>query len=190
MYCDGGCHRRGLCRANPREEPPNARDAAEYVTRWTSCRTFDAKEIPNAFAEYACGIREYVHAYDRAGNVAVSDGFHDETLCFSLPVAAPSQGLITVRGLTSCRRSSTTKRLCSNTPPGGSGASTRTRAPTRRSARAAATRTRARCRSSSARRTAAPRRCRSTSAARRTRRRRPSRLTAHCPQTRATSTAT
>ena len=110
MYCDGGCHRRGLCRANPREEPPNARDDAEYVTRWTSCRTFDAKEIPNAFAEYACGIREYVQAYDRAGNVAVSDGFHDETLCFSLPVAAPSQGLITVRGLTSCRRSSTTKR--------------------------------------------------------------------------------
>ena len=108
MNCHGTCHRHGLCVADPKIEPPNVRDDAEYVDRWTSCRPFDAKEMTE-FADYACGVREYIKVIDRAGNVAVGDSFNN-VFCFQLPAPVPSAGLITVRGTTTCRKSATTKR--------------------------------------------------------------------------------
>ena len=107
--CYGTCHLHGLCKLDPHILPPDEHDEAEYITTWTSCRTFDAKEM-TALANLECGVREFIRAVDRSGNLVMGERWNN-LYCFTLPPAIPSQGLIKVRGLTSCYRSTTTKKF-------------------------------------------------------------------------------
>ena len=107
--CYGTCHLHGLCKLDPHILPPDEHDEAEYITTWTSCRTFDAKEM-TTLENLECGVREFIRAVDRSGNLVMGERWNN-LYCFTLPPAIPSQGLIKVRGLTSCYRSTTTKKF-------------------------------------------------------------------------------
>uniref|UniRef100_A0A7S0PRR7 Uncharacterized protein n=4 Tax=Ostreococcus mediterraneus TaxID=1486918 RepID=A0A7S0PRR7_9CHLO len=107
VNCYGTCSMHGYCSVTPHILPPDEGDDAEYITTWTSCREFNAKEL-TALADLGCSLREFVNAVDLAEN-KVQGVRWNSSYCFSAPPPVTSNGIITIRGVTSCANSATNK---------------------------------------------------------------------------------